>query len=411
MGDDAGRLPQESDTLVSEILESETLQSETPGEARRELRILHVFRAPVGGLFRHVEDLTRAQIARGHKVGIFCDASTGGPRGEGILASLEPLLALGLTRLPMRRNPHPSDLGALAALGRLKRSVRPDVIHSHGSKGGVYGRLSALIRRDGVVRAYTPHGGSFNHQPGTALHWLYMRVEGLLERATDIFTFESEFIADRYTAYVGRPKRPARVIWNGLHPQEFEPVVPGPKATDLVYIGEFRAAKGLPTLISALALLRERGHAASITLVGAGPDEQELRSGLTQQGLIGNATILPPQAAREAMKRGRVMVVPSRAESLPYVILEAAAARIPLIATKVGGVPEIFGPFASMLLPRDDPQALADAIECRLGASSEQLAGEAAALAAFVEKRFSVDAMADGVISAYREVVTASNRL
>jgi glycosyltransferase involved in cell wall biosynthesis len=376
-------------------------------DAKSRLRILHVFRAPVGGLFRHVEDLTRAQIERGHEVGIFCDSTTGGPRGEAILASLKPLLALGLTRQPMHRNPHPSDLMALASLGTLMRVMKPEIVHAHGSKGGVYGRLPALIRRDAIVRAYTPHGGSFNHKPGTALHWLYMRVEALLERATDVFTFESEFIAERYRTYVGRPHPLSRVIWNGLHPREFQPVTPVSDATSLVYIGEFRAAKGLPTLIEALHLLRRRGEAATITLIGSGPDEQELRASLAKECRDGDAVILPPQAAREAMKLGRVMVVPSRAESLPYVILEAAAARVPLIATKVGGVPEIFGPFASMLLPKDDPEALAEAIACRLKAPPERLAAEAAELSAFVEQRFSVSAMADGVIGAYREAMAA----
>jgi glycosyltransferase involved in cell wall biosynthesis len=387
------------------------MDSQTPSlDVTRKLRILHVFRAPVGGLFRHVEDLTRAQIERGHAVGIFCDSTTGGPRGEAVLASLKPLLALGLTRRPMRRNPHASDLAALAGLGRLARAVKPEIIHAHGSKGGVYGRLPALFRRDPIIRAYTPHGGSFNHRPGSALHWLYMRVEALLERATDVFTFESEFIAERYAAYVGRPPPLSRVIWNGLHPQEFQPVATAPNATSLVYIGEFRAAKGLPTLIDALRLLRERGEAATVTLVGSGPDEQALRARLARESLAGDVVILPPQAAREAMKLGRVMVVPSRAESLPYVILEAAAARVPLIATNVGGVPEIFGPFASMLLPPDDPEALAEAIACRLTAPVEQLAEGAAALSAFVEQRFSVSAMADGVIGAYREAMTARIR-
>jgi glycosyltransferase involved in cell wall biosynthesis len=369
------------------------------------LRILHVFRAPVGGLFRHVEDLTRAQIERGHEVGIFCDSTTGGPRGEGILASLKPLLALGLTRCPMHRNPHPSDLAAIASLGALTRMVRPDIVHTHGSKGGVYGRLPALLHRDGILRAYTPHGGSFNHNPGSLLHWLYMRVESLLERATDVFTFESEFIADRYKTYVGQPRPFSGVIWNGLHPREFEPVTPVEDATSLVYIGEFRAAKGLPDLIEALCMLRGRGTKASITFVGAGPDELKLRESLAQQGLAGDAVILPPQAAREAMKLGRVMVVPSRAESLPYVILEAAAARVPLIATRVGGVPEIFGPYADMLLPKEAPAALAEAIACRLTSPPERLATEAAALASFIEKRFSVAAMADGMIGAYREAI------
>jgi glycosyltransferase involved in cell wall biosynthesis len=376
-------------------------QAPAPERALK-LRILHVFRAPVGGLFRHVEDLTRAQIERGHEVGIFCDSSTGGPRGEAILASLKPLLSLGLTREPMRRNPHISDLTALLSLGTLIRVIRPDIVHAHGSKGGVYGRLPRLLRRDGAVRAYTPHGGSFNHRPGTAMHWVYMRVEALLERATDLFSFESEFIAGRYAAYVGRPRPPSRVIWNGLHPREFEALTPAPDAKSLVYIGEFRAAKGLPTLIDALCLLRQRDEKASVTFVGSGPDEAELRARLAREGLVGDAVILPPQAAREAMRLGRVMVVPSLAESLPYVILEAAAARVPLIATKVGGVPEIFGPYASQLLPPGDPEALAGAIACRLKAAPDKLAAEAAALAGFVQKRFSVAAMADGVIDAYR---------
>jgi glycosyltransferase involved in cell wall biosynthesis len=147
-----------------------------------------------------------------------------------------------------------------------------------------------------------------------------------------------------------------------------------------------------------------------VTFIGSGPDEKELRSRLEAEGLLDGASILPPQAAREAMRHGRVMVVPSRAESLPYVILEAAAARIPLIATKVGGVPEIFGPFASKLLPHDDPEALAQAIEARLDAPARALADEATALAGFVGERFSVAAMAEGVIGAYHQAIAARQR-
>ena len=79
------------------------------------LNILHVFRAPVGGLFRHVLDLTREQTARGHRVGLIADSRTGGTRGEDALRLLEPSLALGLTRVPMRRHANPSDLFVLAS--------------------------------------------------------------------------------------------------------------------------------------------------------------------------------------------------------------------------------------------------------------------------------------------------------
>ena len=63
------------------------------------LKILHVLRAPLGGLFRHVIDITHGQIARGHRVGLIVDSLTGGERADAILAALEPDLALGLTRV------------------------------------------------------------------------------------------------------------------------------------------------------------------------------------------------------------------------------------------------------------------------------------------------------------------------
>ena len=63
------------------------------------LNIIHVFRAPVGGLFRHVVDLVRGQIARGHRVGIIADSTTGNARSDEIFAELAPQLALGLTRI------------------------------------------------------------------------------------------------------------------------------------------------------------------------------------------------------------------------------------------------------------------------------------------------------------------------
>ncbi len=72
--------------------------------AAERYRILHIFRAPVGGLFRHVMDLARIQAEAGHAVGIICDSVTGGERGERALADLLPYLELGLVRIPMRRN-------------------------------------------------------------------------------------------------------------------------------------------------------------------------------------------------------------------------------------------------------------------------------------------------------------------
>ena len=122
------------------------------------MNILHIYRAPVGGLFRHVLDLARAQIARGHRVGMVADSLTGGATADGILRELEPSLALGLTRIPMRRHVGPGDLPALLHVTRRVAETQADVAHGHGAKGGAFARMALGSRR--ALRAYTPHGGS-----------------------------------------------------------------------------------------------------------------------------------------------------------------------------------------------------------------------------------------------------------
>jgi glycosyltransferase involved in cell wall biosynthesis len=374
--------------------------------ARQEtpLRILHVFRSPVGGLFRHVLDLARGQIARGHAVGLLCDSSTGGQRASDALAGLSPQLALGLTRLPMARNPGPGDIGAVLAFRRTLKAERPDIVHAHGSKGGLYGRLPALLSpKRHYATLYTPHGGSFHFTSGRLGHRAFMAVERLLEPATDMFTFESRFILDRFVEQMGRmPRSDHRIVLNGLTEAEFEPVDSGGASFDLLFLGEILAAKGIDTLIDALALLRSRdGLTPSLLLVGAGPHEAMLKAMAGERGIADQLTWSPPGPIRAALPRARVMVMPSRAESLPYVVLETTAAAQPLIATRVGGIPEIYGPeHAASLIPPGDATALADAIKATLALPPATLSARAADLARHVRGQFSVDMMVDGILDA-----------
>ena len=166
------------------------------------LRIVHVLRAPVGGLFRHVLDLAGGQAARGHQVGVIADSLTGGAPAESALAALAPKLALGVSRLPIRRAPHPSDLRALLTISRRLGALAPNVVHGHGSKGGALARL-AVGTGAKAIRVYTPHGGSLHFAPGTPSHRLYMAMERLLQRRTDLLLFESRFAARRYEDFIG----------------------------------------------------------------------------------------------------------------------------------------------------------------------------------------------------------------
>ncbi len=392
------------------MLRVNPLEGEDPaprlGAAQAPLRILHVLRAPVGGLFRHVRDLAQEQIARGHQVGLIADSLTGGETAERYFDMLKPQLALGLLRVPIFRLPHPSDLGAIVAVNRRIAEIAPDVIHGHGSKGGMLARSGALVAPAGTaIRCYTPHGGSLNYRPGSLAHRLFMSTERLLATRTDALLFESAFIANRFENYVGRPSRLARVIPNGVSAAECEPVAPRADAADLLYVGEFRAAKGLDTLLAALARLAATGTRPSLMLVGDGPDRRALEEQAERLGLARQIAFGGPRPAREAFALGRVMVVPSRAESLPYIVLEAAGARVPLVATNVGGVPEIFGPYADRLIEAGDPDILAKALERVLAETPDSRRAKAEALAAHVSSRFSLSRMVDDILGAYREAI------
>lgn len=365
----------------------------------RPLNILHVFRAPLGGLFRHVVDLTKGQHARGHRVGIVCDTLTGGERATKALADLTPHLALGLFRTPMPRQGSWRDVAALRHVSRCINDLKADVVHGHGAKGGAYARF-ALARRASAIRVYTPHGGSLNYDHATAVGKFYLAIERLLMQRGDVYTFESAYSADVYRDKIGIPHGIVRVVHNGVSKAEFEPVPLAEDATDLVFLGEFRPAKGINTLFDALILLLKGGRRVSITLVGDGPDMPAMRAQIARDDLAGSTRIFSPMPAREALSLGRIMVVPSHAESLPYVVLEAAAAGKPLIVTRVGGLPEIYGPRSDNLVPARDATALADAITRTLDdcTAAQRLADE---LRERVSSGFSLKSMVDGVLDAY----------
>ena len=366
------------------------------------LNILHVFRAPVGGLYRHVLDLAREQIARGHRVGLIADSNTGGPNAAETLRELKPSLALGLTRVPMRRHIGPGDATILGhVMGRIARS-RADVVHGHGAKGGAYARLAFNAPR--AVRAYTPHGGSLLFGHNTLAGKFYLATEKLLMLRGDLFLFESAYSAEVFRRKIGTPQGLVRVVHNGVSEKEFEPVKTRADATDLVFMGEFRPVKGIDVLIDAIAKLSRRGRHVTATLVGDGPERDSLHAQVERLGLASVVRFQPATPAREAQTLGRIMVIPSRAESLPYVVLEAAAAGMPLITTKVGGIPEIYGPLTDRLVAPQDVGALAEAIGESLD-RPEGAAETARQLRERVSQLFSVKSMVDGVLAAYQSAL------
>jgi glycosyltransferase involved in cell wall biosynthesis len=372
--------------------------------ADRPLRILHATRAPVGGIFRHILDLANGQADRGHEVGIIADSLTGGERASQALAEIAPRLKLGVHRIAIHREPWPTDALVWARFMRMIQRLRPDVLHGHGAKAGAFIRMR---RRAGhTIRVYTPHGGSLHYKPDSVKGQLYGRLERALMNSTDLFLFESVFARDTYQRTIGVPKGLVRCVFNGVTADEFDPVPRAEDATDVVYVGEFRHIKGADILVDAVARLHADGKPVTLTLAGDGEETAALKAQVNRLGLANSVRFIGHVKARHGFAQGKLLVVPSRGDSMPYVVIEAGAAGIPMVAANVGGIPEIFGPFTDALFAPNIAGAAADAIEIAME-DPEAAQNRAKALRERIFQHFSQKAMVEGVLAGYRDAFEA----
>ncbi|MCO5065765.1 MAG: glycosyltransferase family 4 protein [Rhizobiaceae bacterium] len=367
------------------------------------LRIVHCFRAPVGGVFRHVRDLAEEQTASGHAVGFVCDSTTGGDYEAKLFAEVEPRLALGVTRIPMQRQIGLGDLGAALRTHRVLKALAPDVLHGHGAKGGLYARLfgTALRRSKPVGRYYSPHGGSLHFDERSLKGKSFFAVERWLERMTDGLFFVCDYERAAYVRKVGPVRTASCIAYNGLRDEEFIPVEPVREASDLLFIGTLRQLKGPDLFIEAIASAqRSLERKLTAVIVGDGEWEATCKALVEARGLGGQIEFRPAMPARAAFALARTVVIPSRAESFPYIVLEALAAGRPVIATKVGGIPEIMGADCPALV---DPDS--DSLSQRLVAfaNDPDLLANAMPDEAELKQRFSLGSMARTIMTAYTQ--------
>lgn len=370
------------------------------------LRILHCLRAPIGGLFRYLHDLAKGQAELGLQVGIICDSETGGQEAVRDLSRLADSCALGVTRCPMPRQLGLGDWRSYRKVKLLASNLAVDVLHGHGAKGGAYARLAARgLKRKGkrVGAFYTPNGGSLHYSPTTLTGRLYIQAERRLAPLTDGLIFESLFAARRYNELIEEPPCPVCIVPNGLYRHEFYEPMLADDAADFVFVGELRRLKGVDILLAALAAQRTV-YPATALIVGSGPDEEDFRRLAQKLGLDGKVTFAGPLPARTSFARGRCVVVPSRTESFPYVVLEAAAAQMPLIATDVGGIPEIVAGTDTPLVRPGDIASLAGQMRAFL-ANPKLFLDRAVRLQEHVKKRLTVERMTNEVVEFYLSVL------
>jgi glycosyltransferase involved in cell wall biosynthesis len=327
--------------------------------SRDRLSVLHVI-APgdVGGAERVVHTLATGQHRAGHQVRVVAVLANGADRHP----FLVPLDKAGLETIPLRVPPRAYGRER-TAIEELCRRLRPDVMHTHGYHVDVVDAGAA--RRAGVRTVTTVHGFT----GGDWKNWIYERLQRRAFRRFDAVVAVSRPLA-RDLERTGVPSALVHVVPNAW-PATDPPPLPRDQARAQLavpvgrfhvgWVGRLTPEKGADVLLAALARLTDLPVVASV--VGDGPRRPALEQLAARLGLgdrvrwLGNVA----EAAR-LFAAFDVFALSSRTEGTPIVLFEAMAACTPIVASAVGGVPDVVSPAEALLVTADDPAALAQAI-------------------------------------------------
>jgi glycosyltransferase involved in cell wall biosynthesis len=289
---------------------------------------------PVGGAQIHVRDLAAAMQAQGHSVAVLTSGS--GPFLDDLRTRGIPTHVLRHLTVPIRPW---EDLRALRELRSLLTDFRPDLVAAHSAKAGVIGRMAARLLSIPVV--VTTHGWSFTD----GVPPLKAAVYRWIERLTGPFSADrtitvSEY--DRQLALRAGILPPERVVTvhNGMPdiPPELR-ANPAGHPAKLVMVARFGAQKDHPTLLRALHGLRDR--AWELTLVGEGPLLGEIRVMASSLGIGERVQFLGQRMdVVQILAQSHIALLVTNWEGFPLSILEAMRARLPVVASAVGGVSE-----------------------------------------------------------------------
>lgn len=370
--------------------------------------LLAITKSELGGAQRYVDQLVRMLPRHGFEPAVVCG-------GDGWL--VDRAREAG-AKVFQARNLSPArtfrGFSELWALRELKTIIRPGsyaVVHGNSTRAGFLARMVAHQARIPVV-LFTAHGFFFEEAMKGLRRRAYIAAERLAARWSDAIITVSH--ADRAAALrVGLcPAEKLVTIRNGLDPDQIlrlpqrrDEAATGERSGPLVgTLANLYPTKGLDHLVTAMVAVRKEAPAARLVVVGDGPERPRLEALVRARGL--DQSVSFPGAMSDPwrlLSSLDVFVLSSVKEGLPFALIEAMAAGLPIVTTRVGGIPEVLVDGQSALLvPPGDPTALSQGI-CRLVQNPQVAAALGAeARQAFLRNGLTAEAMVAATASLYR---------
>ncbi len=308
-----------------------------------------------GGAGKYVYDLALEAANRGFEVTV----AAGKPSGEGEL--LTRLQQAGIRTIPLpsvKRNiQFLGEFNNLWQLIKLLKRERPDIIHLNSSKIGGLGALAGRLARVPKI-IFTGHGWAFNEERFFLSQWLI----GLSHWITILLTHQTIAVSKQTAKQLLKfpwVKNKITTIYNGLDIPQFldkkeARIKLSPEDQDTIWLGtiaELHKNKGLDILLLAFKQVLARVGGLSLIIMGEGEERENLAHLIAKLNLTNNVQLLGRvEMAATYLPALDLFILPSRTEALPYAVLEAGAASLPVIASRVGGIPEIITDEQSGLL-------------------------------------------------------------
>jgi glycosyltransferase involved in cell wall biosynthesis len=366
-------------------------------------RIAYVIGTTTGGTGRHVAMLAEGCAARGLAVTVF------GPEGTQSVFPGIPFSAVDIGSKPRPAR----DAAAVRRLRALIAGSSPDVVHAHGLRAGAAAALA--LRRTGRGHRPALQVTVHNAAPaGLASLAVYRRLERIVARRSDSVLCVSDDLARRMRRAGARHVALAVVVAPAEAPASADDVararaeIGAQERQVVLAVGRLARQKGFDVLLEAVIGLRGRGLTPVLALAGDGPMAGQLAS-LTRQADLPVRFLRQRADIPALLGAADVVVVPSRWEGQPLIVQEALRAGRPVIASRVGGIPDLTGEDGALLVRAGVPAALEAAMAEVLSnpALADSLAAAALARARVLPSP--ADAV-DAAIAGYARMAAGADR-